>query len=116
MKKLVLGTLMTIAAGIAGAMIGFLLVVGPAVIVKDAIANVLLMIGPTLGFLVGIGVGWHSVLRGREDHDYLDELRRQCSSCQYDLRGTQHDACPECGAPIPLKQHKYLANVSIDKA
>ena len=27
-------------------------------------------------------------------------MRGRCSSCGYDLRGTSHDHCPECGADV----------------
>ena len=29
--------------------------------------------------------------------------RRLCPACAYDLRGAEHEACPECGEGIPLR-------------
>ena len=32
----------------------------------------------------------------------------RCQQCDYDLRGTDSDTCPECGQPIGPKQQQFL--------
>lgn len=35
--------------------------------------------------------------------DFLKSTAARCPSCRYDLRGTQRDTCPECGAALHLQ-------------
>jgi hypothetical protein len=44
---------------------------------------------------------WVVVRAPRAVRGALRRRRGRCAFCAYDLRGTSHDACPECGRPAP---------------
>jgi hypothetical protein len=41
----------------------------------------------------------------RDRRRYNQRTRGQCESCGYDLRGTAHERCPECGHLVPSASH-----------
>jgi hypothetical protein len=55
-------------------------------------------------FLVGgAWFVWRTWQQGTEEAEEYDRAERrelgQCPGCGYDLRGTRHERCPECGEP-----------------
>ncbi|MEE8156294.1 MAG: hypothetical protein V3T53_15175 [Phycisphaerales bacterium] len=62
----------------------------------------------SFGFLVNsliyAAAVWLLVCGPREVRRWLRKRRGLCITCGYDLRGTEHAVCPECGAELPLSK------------
>ncbi|MEM9415841.1 MAG: hypothetical protein AAGA29_10240 [Planctomycetota bacterium] len=119
MKRIILGLLLTGAAGLAGLVCGALLVIlfgvllfgfGPAAPSPafNTLTNIAGVGLPILFGLAGVAVGWYALMREPErDRQRLGETPL-CPHCDYNLSHNTTDRCPECGRPISSSQQQYL--------
>ncbi|XAL97916.1 hypothetical protein OT109_09925 [Phycisphaeraceae bacterium D3-23] len=69
--------------------------------------RVLFFVSTFVAAVIGVSAReWHERRKGRRIMEYLKEIRVRphlCLNCEYDLRGSTADHCPECGTALALE-------------
>jgi hypothetical protein len=67
----------------------------------------LLVLLPLLFVAMPLGIAVYGAAYWQISHAYWTAREHRCRRCEYDLRDTRMDRCPECGTPVPPEQLAY---------